>query len=773
MKRLYIRFLPPIILVVIISFFFLPQLLIGKMPIPADSLIGLYHPWRDDQFQGYNPGKYPVKNPLITDPILQTFPWRKTAIDNLKNLEIPLWNPYSFSGQPLLANIQSAALQPLNIIFLIFPFKYAWILQIIMGNILASLFTYIFLRSLNLQIISSLFGATVLPFTGFFVVWLTWGTISITASFLPLVLFCVNKITKKLTSSNFLILTIALALVFLAGHYQTAMYVLIAGIFYATFITITEKKWSILIIFFSSVVLSLLIASPQLLPAYEFLKASNRVADQSFFPQREDWFLPIQHLIQIIAPDYFGNPTKGNYWGVWNYGEFVSFIGILPLFFALLAILKTNIQTIFFVLLVFISLLFALNNPISQIPFILHFPIISSMQPSRIIYLLNFSLVVLAAYGLENELFHNNKKFLFLSLLIIFIPLSTLILITNISKDWFPNLINIVPQHVAMRNLIIPLVTTIVLSMLIILSFQKDKKGLLIFAIFAVTLTELFYFAYKFTPFSSSEIIYPKTKITDYLIQKDKPFRVMSTDRRIANPNSLTPYKIEAVSGYDPLYLKKYGQFANAWQSNQVKNEEVSLNRFITPENIRSNITDLMNVKFILTFDDINDPQFEKVLQEGETKIYKNNNALARVFFVTDIVRTQSKEETLNNLLKSTEIDKVAYANNFEFKNGDPNAQAEIIGYSDQSVLVRTRSRSDTPLVISNIYYPGWKAYIDGKEKNISEVDYLLQSVVIPQGEHILLLKYRPSIFFKALLISAVGLMILLASSAVIWKKSQ
>ena len=84
--------------------------------------------------------------------------------------------------------------------------------------------------------------------------------------------------------------------------------------------------------------------------------------------------------------------------------------------------------------------------------------------------------------------------------------------------------------------------------------------------------------------------------------------------------------------------------------------------------------------------------------------------------------------------------------------------------YSLTSLRGMRESNEDHHALINNL---------DGKEKNISEVDYLLQSVVIPQGEHILLLKYRPSIFFKALLISAVGLMILLASSAVIWKKSQ
>ena len=56
----------------------------------------------------------------------------------------------------------------------------------------------------------------------------------------------------------------------------------------------------------------------------------------------QEWFLPWQNLAQFIAPDYFGNPATLNYFGIWNYGEFVGYVGIAPLFFALFAINKKN-----------------------------------------------------------------------------------------------------------------------------------------------------------------------------------------------------------------------------------------------------------------------------------------------------------------------------------------------------------------------------------------------------------------------------------------------
>ena len=131
--------------------FFLPNLLKGTIPIPGDALLGLYHPWRDVSYHGFNKGKFPVKNPLITDPILQTYPWRKITLENLKEFKLPLWNQYSFSGQPLLANVQSAPFQIFNLLFLLFPFKLAWGFQIILPLVLGAFFMSLFLKSLKLS----------------------------------------------------------------------------------------------------------------------------------------------------------------------------------------------------------------------------------------------------------------------------------------------------------------------------------------------------------------------------------------------------------------------------------------------------------------------------------------------------------------------------------------------------------------------------------------------------------------------------------------------
>ena len=115
------KWLAIILIILATILFHSPFLTSLKLPIPADTIVGLYHPFRD-LYASTNPNGLPYKNSLITDPVRQTFVWKELSLEMLSKGQLPLWNPYEMSGKPLLANIQSGAFYPLNIIFLIPPF---------------------------------------------------------------------------------------------------------------------------------------------------------------------------------------------------------------------------------------------------------------------------------------------------------------------------------------------------------------------------------------------------------------------------------------------------------------------------------------------------------------------------------------------------------------------------------------------------------------------------------------------------------------------------
>lgn len=772
MKKLSSNFKFLFICAIFPLIFFAPQLLKGKIPIPADSLLGLYHPWRDLSWEGFNAGKFPVKNPQINDPILQGYPWKTVTIKNFKEGHWPLWNPYAFSGQPLLANIQSSPFSVFNIFFFIFPFKIAWSLQVILPSILTAIFTFILLKSFKISDVAAIFGGIVLPFSGFFVAWLTWGTILATVMWLPLILFCQGRLMVKPSAGHFLLLVFAVSQTILSGHWQTAFYVLITSFLYLFFLILKKNQKSAVSLILGAIILGILTTAIALLPSLEFINLSARDLDQGYFPGRADWFLPLQNLIQIVAPDFFGNPARYNYWGIWNYWEFVSFIGIVPLTFALFALTGKFPLKKFLITLSFISFILAVQNPLSKVPYVFNLPLISSMQPSRIVLLMMFSLAILAAFGFDFFIKEKTKLKPTIAAIFLLVILLTLIFASLNVKELFPKSPQTDTYQIAFRNLIFPTLTVMALILILTMRYSKISNSTTVLLIFLLVTFELFRFAYRFTPFSKLSLIFPETAMTTFLSSLEKPFRIMTTDRRIMHPNTSAAYAIESVDGYDPLYLVDYAQFVSVWQQENPHAKPSSFGRIVTPQKYNSQLADILNVKYVLTFDDLNDPNFEKVFQEGQTKVFKNNNAFPRAHLVDEVVKVEDKTAELSKLLDPTfDLRKKAVSADFSFQSEKSAGTVNFINYTDQSFKLASSSDWPGALVVNNIYYPGWIAKIDGKEVEVKKVNYAFQSIIVPAGAHEVEFQFSPRSFYNGLYVSTAAIVLSLVTTFYLWRR--
>lgn len=723
-----------------------------RIPLPTDTIVGLYHPYRDFYSHNY-PRGIPFKNFLITDPVRQTYVWKELVFDGWKNLKIPSWNPYEMTGKPLISNFQSGAFYPLNILLFFGSFEIVWSVLIVLQTLLLGVFTYLYLRNLKLDTVPSVIGSAAFTFSGFSISWLEWGNVIHTALWLPLALLAIDKFFAEVKNRKFLFGKVSMQLVwllvfiasliasFLAGHLQIFFYLYITTTAYFV-LRLTERKLNprTLLFFVLANALFILATIFQWLPTLTFITHSARGIDQNLI-ESAGWFLPYRHLIQFLAPDFFGNPATLNYWGTWNYGELTGYIGIMPLIFALCAYYKRSRTVYFFTFILLLSLLFGLPTIVGKVPFLLHLPLLSTAQPTRLVFLIVFSLCVLSAFGASYVLKKSTLSIRTVLPLFITGGIFSLLWIIVLlgSHSFFESSENIL---VAQRNLIFPTIIFILVCILliagIIMKKQKTKEAIAILVILLVQF-DLLRFSQKFTTFGSTKYLYPETS-TLKLLQQDKGvFRVAVLDRRIMPPNFFTHYKIQTIEGYDPLYLKSYAEFIVALERNKPDiSPPYGFNRIITPHNYDSQLFDFLNTKYVLSFEELSSPKLMKIHEEGETKIYRNTLAFERAYFVNKVVYSKNPVQAIftNNLKEAAII-----GSDKDFERVVSVGRVEITKYTDDEVFLSTMNEGDGFLVLSDAFYPTWKVFVDGVEGKIIQTNLSFRGVFIPNGRHTIIFK--------------------------------
>lgn len=614
------KIIPYFVIIFAVVIFYSPFLIQHKLPIPSDTIIGLYHPYRDLYAKEY-PNGIPFKNFLITDPVRQIYVWKEFSMRSIMQGIIPLWNPYEMSGKPQLGNFQSGVFYPLNIILLLGSFSQSWSIFIMMQSVLAGLFMYLYLKNLKLHTLSSLMGAIIYIFCGFNIAWLEWGNIVHTGLWLPLLLLSIDKafsnIRHKQRYHAYLgLFCIALLSSFFAGSIQIFLYVLLITIGYFILRLFEQKQKKVHFVYFLSLFLIfIIISSVQWMPTLEFVLHSARSIDRSYLTI-DGWFIPWKHIIQFFVPDFFGNPVTLNYWGTWNYGELIGYIGVPPLFLVVAAFLKRSRIVVFFGVSVLIALLLALPSVISEIPFLLNIPFVSTMQPTRYLYIVCFGMTILASFGLNYYLSLSKLRIYSFIPLVIVVPflLIYFFIVTN-NSFIFSTILNVAnPTEIAKSNIRLPM-ALLFASLIFIVGFllTKNRKVRIVLAVCMIALTfmDLYRFAVKYTPFTEENYLFPNTKVLSYLQNQKGLFRVASLDNQIMPPNFMTPYKIQTIEGYDPLYLKWYADYIATLESSY-KKTGATFNRIITPQRYDSSLYSMLNVRYVLSLHDVVSPPFAR-----------------------------------------------------------------------------------------------------------------------------------------------------------------
>lgn len=701
---------------------FWPMYFRGQIPFPADLLVSFFFPWKDGGFFGYNPWTT-HKEYLAADAIRQMFVW--------KSLGFNLWNPYNFAGSFLFANLQSS-----------FLFPGAWIPSVVLIMTLFGFFTYLFLRSLKLSTAAAVLGGLAAGNISYLTGWQEILVNCQSALFLPLILLAINH--KK-----YFLVSIFLAFSIFGGHVQTTAYVYIITILYLLY-----KRVPILVFSFY-ILYSLLLAAVQLVPTIEayFYSARETSANVGLIART---VFPLQGLITYFVSDFFGNTASFNLNPtIFNYADARSYIGLVAAVFSLFAIYKIKDNAVkFFFFLAGFGLLFA-SWPLGLIFNYLHIPILSSVVPARMIMVSLFACAVLAGYGFEYVM---NNKIKIKPLTFVFLIFTSLWIYALIGKD-----------IVARNNLIIPTITFFALVVCLLL-----KKKIFIILIFILTIVEPGYYFVKHQPFAEAKYMFPNHPVFTFLKENAGYDRFMGFGSAYLDNNFATYFKVYSPEGYDPLYIKRYGELISAGKKD-VPRSDAKL-----PEKDdakRDRLMDLTGVKYVMekidepkdesTPDTIKFPEdkYKLVWQVQKWQAYKRLTALPRTFLASDYVVINDDEDIIRKLHdKSFDLRKTLILEE------DPSSRpqmgstgsAQIVSYEPSKVTIKTNSLNNSLLFLSDNYYVGWKAFVNGSETKIYRADYSFRTVPVPAGKNVVVFIYDPLSFKLGVIISVISLLGLL-----------
>ena len=395
-------------------------------PFPGDLLVAFNFPWYSGGWVGYDPWTT-HKEFIAADVIRQHLPWLKFTIQEFKNLNFPLWNPYFFSGQPNIANIQTLTFNPFMPLFIFLPLFYAWNISIIVPVPLGIFFTYLFLRSLHVSKIASLFAGLAFVFSSYFIYWFETGIVDQTIIWMPLMLFSIQQLYEKRKLLYLLLLIISSVFMILSGHIQTAVFIfIVAFLFYLIKLSKFNLRRKYIVLFVTWIIVTFLLSAIQTIPLAELYLRSPLT-----LPLAREVFnaslVPFKNFLTLFAPDFFGNPVTENFWST-IYGDGTPNVGILPFLFALYAITLKRWEVKFFGLLCLVVVLYVTNNPVHSLIQNLQLPILTGTVAARTTFILCFSLSVLAGFGLDLFLkSQKNKVVYFLTGTFVLIMLALLV----------------------------------------------------------------------------------------------------------------------------------------------------------------------------------------------------------------------------------------------------------------------------------------------------------------------------------------------------------
>jgi len=733
-----------VVTLILLSFLALGRALLPGKVLSAADLLFLEQPWKS-LAPDLQPG-----NPLLSDATILFQPWLIYAAAEIGQGRIPLWNPHVFAGSPFFANPQSALLFPLTWIALLLPLAPALTLIAIAKMASAGIAMYAFLRVRALHPLAALMGATSFMFSGLLVVWLQWSYAS-TLIFFPLLFAAVEWLRTRDGHRPTAILALVVAFDAFAGYPQGFLLGLGSAGAWALY-----RAWGagarFLVRCGVAASLGLLLASVQLLPFIEYARHSAVLA------YRAGWLPPLhaslRSAVNLLMPYYYGSPTGRDDWGEWNFNEMSASVGLSPWVLLPVALVARRRDAAFFgVMALSAGALFygAVAEWVDTGFFIISF---------RLAPLMVFPLCVLGAIGMDALLTEPRRvpPWASTAVRIGFTALVALAFLSLVS-DYATMRAGLRMAGPLQYLYFLALVSAA--AVLTIAGIRGSGSGWAL-ALIVVQLASLAPLAATYNPIIDARLLYPTPPAVARL--QDEATR--APGRVLMAPNLAMLYGLYGVAGYDGMTPRHLDEVVRPAQSqlNFLGSgylPEVPI--FLSP------VRDLLGVRHILVPPDValDGPGLTLQYAAADGRIYRSQTALPRAFVVSR-ARCLGDAETLH-LIRERAVDfrrEVLLAGCATARlagNGPSTATAEIDHYAPHRVVITAASDHPGYLVLTDTWFPGWTAHVDGRESPVERADYAFRAVKLEPGRHTVEFRYNPGSVRLGLALSVLALLAIVA----------
>ncbi len=306
-----------------------------------------------------------------------------------------------------------------------------------------------------------------------------------------------------------------------------------------------------------------------------------------------------------------------------------------------------------------------------------------------------------------------------------------------------------------------------------------------------VLICDVFVFGYGFNPAVDPQLLDFKPPVVEFLQQDESLYRVTTynaPDEKTFNANVGMFYDLDDVRGYDSIIPRQYTDYMGLiYPQTELQYNRIAPIYTDQRQALDSPLLDLLNVKYILTTQQIESPRYTLVYDE-EVRVYRNEGAMPRAFSLpaSCAVATDDVATALRTHNPRQHVILEQQAANIQSPISDLQPQtcnlqpATITSYTPNQVFIDVELEEPGFLVLADSFFPGWKAFRrpqgagEGEEQEleIHRADGNFRAVSLPAGQWTVRFKYTPMSLKLGLFVSFVaGLMLVLLVGYWLWRR--